>query len=163
MIKTQNAVEKAASLLIEIRGNCTTLEIKKYLRADGWKIRQQEVSDAMAQMDGVVYTDNGKFRTYELAPSKVVAKKANKVRKVRVKKASRSAMVTLMENAGGKFITVTFEKKNGDVRVMNCKVDTNIFMNSQGYINVNEGGNYRQVNPRTILGLKIAGKHYGLK
>jgi len=157
------AIEKAAELLIDVRGNTTTLEVKKYLRKQNWRVSQQEVSDIMDKMLGLTFTDNGTYRTYEYVTITPTVMKAKKIKKD--KKISKSKMVDLMENAGGKFITVTFEKKNGDTRTMNCRVDTAQFMNSQGYINVHENGGskgtrYRQVNPRTLLGLKINGKSY---
>tara|TARA_R110000851_G_scaffold255705_1_gene408245 strand:- start:353 stop:868 length:516 start_codon:yes stop_codon:yes gene_type:complete len=161
------AIEKATRLLIDIRGNVTTLEVKKYLRqTESMKLTQQVVSDSMSNISGLDFTDNGVYRTYTATPAPVaIVTKDSKIKKVKTETVSKTKMVKMMEAAGGRFITVTFEKKNNDVRVMNCRVDTKQFMNSQGYINVHENGGkkgtlHRQVNPRTLLGLKINGTHY---
>jgi hypothetical protein len=159
------AIQVAADLLIKIRGNCTTLEVKKYLRASNYNVTQQEVSDEMAQMHELDYTDNGVFRTYVFKPEVVAEVKKDKKK---FKSASKSKMVSMMKSSGGRFITVTFEKKDNTLRTMNCRVNNADFMNAQGYINVSEnrgskGTRYRQVNPRTIQELKINGKHYTRK
>jgi hypothetical protein len=136
------------------------------------KITQQEVSDTMMNLSGFTFTDNGTYRTYELLTppgisDKPVKKKPGRPKKKKApgktKKASRSKMVAVMQASKGKFITVTFTKKNGKERNMNCQVG-NPFMNPSGYINVTEKKNgdtrYRLVNPRTISELKASGKHY---
>tara|TARA_R110000851_G_scaffold78000_5_gene172084 strand:+ start:20463 stop:20990 length:528 start_codon:yes stop_codon:yes gene_type:complete len=172
MLNKVTAVESTVGLLISVRGNCTTLEVKKYLRtAYSMKIKQQEVSDIMAQMTGLDFTDNGKYRTYVMANVQPILSQSKKVKKDKKKissdkkKVSKSKMVEMMKNTKGRFITVTFRKKNGDSRTMNCQVDNSHFMNAQGYINVSEnkgkkGRVYRQVNPRTIMGLKIDNQHF---
>jgi len=72
------------------------------------------------------------------------------------KKISKSRAVELMQNSGGKFFTVTFEKADGTDRTMNGRVRKKDFMSRQGYVLVRIAGNKtRSVNPRTISALKI--------
>lgn len=79
-------------------------------------------------------------------------------------KISKTAAVELIRNSKGNFFTVGFVKTDGDVRYLNGVVKASNFMNSQGYINVTESnGNKRQINPRTILALKISKKTYVTK
>ena len=64
-------------------------------------------------------------------------------------KLSRTAIVDLMKNSGGKFFTVIFTKVDGTERTINGKVKKDDFFDNLGYINFRESnGNYRKVNPK---------------
>lgn len=71
----------------------------------------------------------------------------------------------------GKIFSVKFIKKDGSIRVMNCRLNTTKGKNGKGmnynpieksllpvYDMTNKG--YRMVNIRTILSLTIKGNHY---
>lgn len=77
---------------------------------------------------------------------------------------SRTAMVELMKNSKGHFMTVTFITNEGDKRVMNCKVRKDVILTNLGYLNVNENNKgIKSVNTRTLLTLKINGTLYTAK
>ncbi len=63
-----HAVKRAADTLMLLNGETTTLEVKKFLRLEGYIAFQQEISDMMDYIAKTygnwVYTCNGKFRTY---------------------------------------------------------------------------------------------------
>lgn len=67
---TKRSVKNVFELLVEAKGETTTLEIKLQLRDLGFKATQQEVSDFMDEIyreeDDVEFSDNGTFRTYTI-------------------------------------------------------------------------------------------------
>lgn len=166
----QKQVGKAAKLLVAATGTTSTLEIKNYLRAKypGERIVQTDVSNAMMQETDFDYQDNGVYRTYTLKKktkaSIKATKQSNSVTSGQLNRISKTAAVELIKKSKGRFFTVTFEKKTGDVRVLNGTVKADTFMNNQGYINVKESnGDIRQINPRTITELKINKECYIVK
>ena len=63
----KNTVRKAAEHLIAIYGTTTSLEVKKYLRADGYVAFQYEISrklDKICHECRWGFNCNGTFRTY---------------------------------------------------------------------------------------------------
>ena len=63
------AVQRAAEILMMINGETTTLEVKKFLRLEGFIAYQNQVSrlmDELAQSDlaNWTYTCNGTYRSY---------------------------------------------------------------------------------------------------
>lgn len=62
-----NTIRKAAEHLIAIYGTTTTLEVKKYLRAQGYLVFQRDVSQKMDRIGstcGWAFQFNGHFRIY---------------------------------------------------------------------------------------------------
>lgn len=175
--KERELVKKAAEVLIATSEVTTTLQIKKYLRVvepnRSWF--QDDISKAMIEIEsskeipGLKFDDNGQFREYSLCIlQKITDEKVKKVKKPKVVKPvlpdvkiSRSKMVKLMKESKGSFMTVTFKKIDNSVRVMNGNVKLANFMNLMGYINFKErNGDLRQVNPKTLISLKVKGQTY---
>lgn len=111
-IKTDLIKEETLNLL-KANNKVTTLEVKLSLMskcpAIFWK--QKEVSDVLKEMadneDLFVSSDTGTHRIYSLVDSKPMPYKPK--------------VIDVLEKSKGKFITISFIKKNGDYRVMNCK------------------------------------------
>ena len=172
--KKLKKVEKTFRKLLK-KGNCiTTLDVKNRLRHEystkSWK--QKDISQALIDIESVdssiSFTDNGTFREYSLVNSPFPIKQLKQQKKkVQVRdggKISKTDAVNKIKSSKGRFFTVTFIKKDKTSRDMNGNVRLDNFMNNQGYINVRESnGNIRQVNPRTITALKIAGSQYVVK
>ncbi len=77
---------------------------------------------------------------------------------------SKTKAVELIENAGGRFVTVTFIKKNQQERTINCIVKKNP-MTRAGYIRVYSipDKGYKSVDPRTITKLVKDKQIYNIK
>ncbi len=63
----KNTVRKAADHLIAIYSATTTLEVKRYLRANGYVAFQSDISRKMDELQracGWAYSCNGSFRLY---------------------------------------------------------------------------------------------------
>lgn len=87
-----------------------------------------------------------------------------KTKRVKVKHASRTEIVDMIRNSAGKIMTITYTKKGGETRVMNCNRSNGPATNL-GYILVNdmqEKGDKKtkSVDPRTITEFKFGGKVY---
>ncbi len=72
-------------------------------------------------------------------------------------KLSRSKIVDLMRDSGGKFMTILWKKTNGETRLMNCKVKKGTSLTKLGYLPVTETATKitKSVDPRTIISLKV--------
>lgn len=75
---------------------------------------------------------------------------------------SRTKATELINNTKGKFFTVTFRKQNGTERTLNGKYNTTTKL---GYLNIYsmKDKGFRNVNPRTLLSLKVDNKTYFIK
>ena len=85
-------------------------------------------------------------------------------KRAKVKHASRTEIVDMIRNSGGKIMTITFTKKDGGTRVMNCNRSNGPATNL-GYFLVNdmqEKGKKKTktVDPRTITDFKFGGRVY---
>lgn len=78
---------------------------------------------------------------------------------------SRTAIVDLMKNSKGHFITIEFITNEGELRTMNCKVKKDVVMTNLGYLNVREtkGNAIKSVNTRTLQSIKIDGQVFHAK
>lgn len=167
--KKLKKVEKVFRKLLKKGSKITTLDIKNNLRQKypnkSWK--QKDISLALMNIEAndknISFTDNGVYREYSLVKPKKVSKP--KVQKIRDGgKISKTDAVIKIKSSKGRFFTVTFIKKDKSERTLNGNIRLDNFMNNQGYINVRESnGNQRQINPRTITALKIAGSQYIVK
>ena len=89
----------------------------------------------------------------------------NKINRMsRTNRISRTKAVELINNSKGKFFTVTFKKKNGDLRMINGNFKKGNFT-PLGYLSVYSAADkgYRQVNPKTITSLSVGGTEYKVK
>lgn len=171
--KKLKKVEKAFRKLLKKGNKITTLGVKNNLRHNYpnkcWK--QKDISKALIDIEAndknISFTDNGTYREYSI----VAYNTSGAIKKPKLKtklrdggKISKTDAVTKIKSSKGRFFTVTFIKKDKSERVLNGNIRLDNFMNNQGYINVKESnGNTRQVNPRTITALKIAGSQYIVK
>lgn len=162
-----------------VQGSTTTLDVKKQLRNDfpKYKWNQDNVSEALMEIESndsnLTFTDNGVYREYTVVgynsngPIKVSKTTSNTTVSRGIRdggKISKTDAVTKIKSSKGRFFTVTFIKKDKSERTLNGNVRLDNFMNNQGYINVRESnGNIRQINPRTITALTIAGSQYNVK
>lgn len=80
---------------------------------------------------------------------------------VKTKSISRTKAVEMINATKGRFFTVTFMKKNGTPRTMNGNRKA---ITKLGYItmNVPKVGT-RNVDPRTLTAIKVAGQLYTIK
>ena len=92
-------------------------------------------------------------------------KKRNQTQKVKEVKTSRSELVKMIKNSGGRFVTVDFSTKTEPNRTMNCMYPKNVGQDGPaaqlGYLTViapKQG--YKNVNTRTIKSAKIGGVLY---
>lgn len=92
-------------------------------------------------------------------------KKRNQTQKVKEVKTSRSELVKMIKNSGGRFVTVDFSTKTEPNRTMNCMYPKNVGQDGPaaqlGYLTViapKQG--YKNVNTRTIKSAKIDGVVY---
>lgn len=98
-----------------------------------------------------------------MAKQQTTAVKA--VAKPKLVKSSRSEIVKMIKNSGGKFVTVDFSTKTEPNRVMNCMYPKHLAADAPaaqlGYITViapKQG--YKNINTRTIKSAKIGGVLY---
>lgn len=137
--------------LLSKNGSTTSLEVKEYLRKvfSSFEFNQELVSasiNAVAQYDNrIKTTSNGLYNTYTL----------NKLEKKSVPLTQLAEKVA----SSGKELTITFTKANGDIRVMTC---TPYDFDVLGYLLVNENGNTKRVNLRTLLGAVIDNVEYNV-
>lgn len=84
---------------------------------------------------------------------------------------TRDAARMMIKNTKGKFFTVTFVKKDGTTRVMNCRLGVRAYLkggelpynpDEKGLIPVYDvqTRDYRMINAATITNLKIGNKEY---
>ena len=92
-------------------------------------------------------------------------KKRNQTQKVKEVKTSRSELVKMIKNSGGRFVTVDFSTKTEPNRTMNCMYPKHLGADDPaaqlGYLTViapKQG--YKNVNTRTIKSAKIDGVVY---
>lgn len=85
--------------------------------------------------------------------------------KPKVVKSSKSEIVRMIKNSGGKFVTVDFSTKTEPNRVMNCIYPKHLTKDAPatqlGYLTVvapKQG--YKNINTRTIKSAKIGGVVY---
>lgn len=172
MNNTEKLVYGMAKELLKANNTVTTLEIKTALRKISptlnWK--QQEVSDAMNNLSKqglFTYTDNSVYRTYSAVKqqnktTKTMATTTNKKGSI-----SRTAAIDMIRNSKGHFFTVTFTKKDGSLRTMNCQYSKDVPQRQShlGYVTVMEVSEKapKNVNTQTLSALKIGGKNYSIK
>lgn len=92
--------------------------------------------------------------------------KTTKGKTLKTKKSTKTEIVSIINNAKGRFFTVTFKKNNGEPRIMNCKCKgEGKAIDNLGYINVYSAKDkgYRKVNPRTIKSLTFNNTIYIVK
>lgn len=79
-------------------------------------------------------------------------------------KISKTKAIELINNSGGKFITVIFTKRNGEKRTMNCRKIAGNAITSLGYLKVVETKTktIKNVNTRRLLGLKMNKQQYNI-
>jgi hypothetical protein len=83
-----------------------------------------------------------------------------------IQKVSRTALVDLMRyQSNGRFLTVTFQKKNEEERTMNCKVAKGQTLTNLGYLPVKETRtkSFKNVDPRTLRSVRIGGTVFQVK
>ncbi len=67
-------------------------------------------------------------------------------------KMNRSQLINIIKQSAGKFITVTWIKKNGQERSINCKIDASSFNNPMGYILVKTNKNkFKNIDSRKLI------------
>lgn len=67
-------------------------------------------------------------------------------------KMNRSQLINVIKQSAGKFITVTWIKKNGQERSINCKIDSSSFNNPMGYILVKTNkGKFKNIDSRKLI------------
>lgn len=118
-----NRIYKSANRLLS-KGNTTTKDIKEYLRTkfpnENWT--QALVSDTMILInnhrliDGLSFIDNGTFRTYYTQNNTV------STRRVRRKRCTKTQLLNLLNNHGGRFITITWTASDGKSRTYNGRI-----------------------------------------
>ena len=77
-----------------------------------------------------------------------------------------SAVKTMLNNSNGKFLTVTFKKKNGEMRTINGRSGVTKALaggvrttDPEKYFTIFEAGNgYRSVNFETVSEIKMEGR-----
>lgn len=84
--------------------------------------------------------------------------------KMRNQRMSRNGVVEFIKASKGRFFTVTFIKKNGEERTINCNTKNNS-INSLGRILVYSMSDksYKQVDIRTISKLSINGSTFKVR
>ncbi len=86
-------------------------------------------------------------------------------------KITQAEAIELMNNAGGKIFTVTFIKKNGETRTMNCRRGVQKYVTGVGMrydpaehnlfvVFDMQKDAHRIINLETMLELKISGKQF---
>ena len=73
----------------------------------------------------------------------------------------RKELSLKLTNLQGRFAGVTWVKKNGETRTINCRPVKGEFFNMLGYIKVKTSkGKFKLVDPRTILKITANGETY---
>lgn len=168
MTKTEQAVYDTAKGLLKANNTTTTLEIKNVLRQTqpNRKWFQSDISDIMddlQQQGKFNYSDNGKFRVYSAPVKNTRTTKApNSNGRI-----SRSKAIDMIENSAGHFFTVTFTKKDGSHRVMNCQYSKQRTQQNAklGYITVVELSSKtpKNVNTQTLASISMGGVVYKIR
>lgn len=174
-VKTK-LIKEAAYNLLKINNTVTTLEVKNECinihPEFYWK--QEDISNALNDLldenDLYISNDNGTYRTYSAKsltkfPSMqlVISKPVKSTPKtITTQKIGRRKVLETLESAKGKFITVSFIKKDKTDRTMNCKY---MGKNDLGYAEVIEtkSKTHKQVNLQTIYSIKSDGVIYTVK
>lgn len=80
-------------------------------------------------------------------------------------KINKNKAVELISNTKGKIFTVTFEKKDGSTRTINCNYKRPKNVNPLGYMTVYDMQEkaYRNVNSQTIKMITFKGTTYKVK
>lgn len=75
----------------------------------------------------------------------------------------------LILNSKGRWVSVTFKKKDGTVRVLNCRLGVTKHLkggsrtsNPDDYIVVWSTDGYRHINRNTIMSVRCGGQEYAL-
>lgn len=173
-------IKDAAEELLEKNGVVTTLEIKNYLRkkfpARQWtQALISQVMQAVFQLQKIVglnFYDNGTYREYYIGskkPSQPVKGKKSKTTKsktnMKVATISRTNAIDKILNSKGRFFTVSWTKKNGEPRTLNCQKAAGADVTPFGYIRVNRTARKGQalVDTRTINQLSIGNNVYKVR
>lgn len=169
MNKQEKAVYQSAVTLLKANNTVTTLEIKNYLRKQGGKWSQNDVSLIMQglQVAGFFnYTDYGNYRIYSL-PIQTGATIQTSKPQSNGRSISRTKAVDMIQNSKGHFFTVIFIKKDGSERTMNCQYSSRSSQSNArlGYVTVTETNNKtpKNVNTQTIKALSIGGTLYKVR
>lgn len=90
--------------------------------------------------------------------------------KVKTQRISKKKAVEVLEATAGRFFTVEFKKKNGDLRVMNCQKVAGATVTKLGYLTVREAvlarsgqSAIRRLNMQTLKTIKTGGKLYKIR
>ena len=153
---TKQAIKKEAETLLKANNTVTTLEIKVALRKrypiQNWVQSDiSKVMDELAANNLYTYTYNGVYRVYSLV-------KNPKTVNVKSQRVSRTKVLELIQNNGGRFFGVTFTKKDGSTRDMKCKIEKhNTTPTPFGYLLVTDVINDtpKNLNLQTISELRM--------
>lgn len=175
-VDLKSLVETVANDLLKANNTVTTLEVKTELRNKYKEFywTQKIVSDYMDELfkEGkFTFKDGGAFRVYSSVKNQVkfvavpVAPVAQKPGKL-----SRKKALEMMKNNKGHFFTVTFFKKDGTLRTMNCQYLKDQDQIELGYVKVKEASKAKQgvnairnINLQTLKTIRIAGNTYTIK
>ena len=167
---TKQAIKKEAETLLKANNTVTTLEIKVALRKrypiQNWVQSDiSKVMDELAANNLYTYTYNGVYRVYSLVKNpktvNVKTQKATALPKtvnVKSQRVSRTKVLELIQNNGGRFFGVTFTKKDGSTRDMKCKIEKhNTTPTPFGYLLVTDVINDtpKNLNLQTISELRM--------
>ena len=100
--------------------------------------------------------------TYTLEKLQQIYKNLKQNKQMNQNKITRTNAVKLINNTKGKFFTVSFKKANGVERTINGKYNNTTKL---GYLNIYsmKDKGYRNINPRTLLSLKVNNQTYFIK
>lgn len=164
-------VKKVVYQLLTPNNTVTTLEVKQECISQFpeyyWKQEfiKNVVDELLTEGDLFVSDDNGTFRTYSSNKLKPVDKpskiKSPKIVTNNKAKIGRKKVLDILESSKGKFITVSFIKKDDSNRIMNCKY---MGHNNLGYAEVIEtkSKTIKNVNLQTIYSIKSSGVVYNV-
>lgn len=81
----------------------------------------------------------------------------NTIRKTRI---GKETALKLAQNSKGRFMTMTFTTKDGNLRTMNCRYKNTTPL---GYLRVIENGKFKTVNLQTLSELRTNKKVYSVR
>lgn len=168
----QSLVVSMGLYLCQERGSCTTAEIRDALRATYPKmdIRQQDVSSIMsifACYKDMEYADNPLFLCEDVRSDGMVYRRfafindtqriINELEEQKTIHMSKSDVIDAIMSNEGKVMSITWTKKNDEVRTLNRCVP--VCMDRMGYIVVqsldSDSGGSKRVDTRRIISATI--------
>lgn len=153
--RLQKVTTIAKALILE-NGTTTTKEIKERLRKEYpeemW-LTQENISKYMTQLvnKNLDYKADvsGDYRIFSY------------VKPITVK--TRTEIVNAIKQSNKNFITILFEKKEGETRLIQCQIDQNKFISDLGYIKCTTKEGIKQVDPKKIMSVRIKGQEFVCK